>query len=87
MTTEPRRKPFIFKAHNGGPPRELSAQDIIYEYVHDESVATRVTVKLHDLGVIDDQSFLDIIRPVPYYGDISIRNERDNAKIIDGSHG
>lgn len=53
----------------------MDAQDIINEYVHDESVATRVTVKLHELGVIDDQSFLDIIRPIPYSGTVSIRNE------------
>ena len=70
-------KPFLFKAHNGGPPREMNAQDIINEYVHDESVATRVTVKLHELGVIDDQSFLDIIRPTPYSGTVSIRSEYD----------
>ena len=64
--TEP-RKPFIFKAHNGGEPRAMSAQDIINEYV-DESVATRVTVHLHDLGIIGNQGFLDIIRPVSVYG-------------------
>lgn len=70
-------KPFLFKAHNGGPPREISAEDIVNTYATDIYVAGRVVVKLHELGLIDDQAFLDIIRPVTGYGDITTRNEHD----------
>lgn len=55
----------------------MSAEDIVNSHATDIYVAGRVAVKLHELGLIDDQAFLDIIRPVTGYGDISIRNEHD----------
>lgn len=58
---------FVNESYNGNR-RLMTAEEVANTI--DDSVGVRVTVKLHELGLIDDESFLRIIRPHSYNGEI-----------------
>ena len=60
-------RPFVDESYNGNKTL-MTAEEVARTI--DDSVGARVTVKLHDLGLIDDESFLRIIRPHSYNGQI-----------------